>query len=132
MIFDAPTALIWILFLALFPMTYIWLRRAWQIFIKKDYSEVALKGGMPPENPEKWAIAAGLINLAAGLVTFWIISGLILFVTTGINIGNFQKFAGWNALAGSTIWIKLFADLSLKMMAHPLKWGRKKQVTESR
>ena len=34
-----------ILFLALFPMAFFWLRRAHRIFIKKNYSEVALKKG---------------------------------------------------------------------------------------
>jgi len=53
MVFDTSIAMTWILFLALFPMTFIWLRRAFRIFIKKNYSEVALKKGLPPKNPRK-------------------------------------------------------------------------------
>ena len=42
----------WILFLAMFPMAFLWLRRAYRIIVKKDYSEVALKRGEPPENEQ--------------------------------------------------------------------------------
>lgn len=127
MIFDAATALIWILFIALFPMAFIWLRRAWRIFIGKDYSEVALKKGLPPENPKKWAPYTGAVNLIAGLVTLWIILGVVLFIAFGISMGPFNKFDGWNAIAGSTIWVKLFADFIVSRQAHPITWGRKKK-----
>lgn len=40
MVFDISVALTWILFLALFPITFFWLRRAWRILAKGDYSEV--------------------------------------------------------------------------------------------
>ncbi len=50
--FDISMAVTWILFLALFPMAFIWFRRAWKIFIKKDYSEVALKRGSSPPDPK--------------------------------------------------------------------------------
>jgi hypothetical protein len=53
MVFDISVAITWILFLALFPMAFFWLRRAWRIAIKKDFSEVALKHGVSPANPDK-------------------------------------------------------------------------------
>ncbi|WP_305046284.1 hypothetical protein [Geoalkalibacter sp.] len=127
MVFDAATALIWILFLALFPMAYFWLRRAWRIFIQRDYSDVALKRGVPPENPKKWAPITGMLNLTAGLIALWIIVGVPLFIATGIRIGPFHQFDAWSAMAGSTIWIKIFADFIVSRQAHPYQWGRKKK-----
>ena len=52
MVFDFTVAMTWILFLALFPIAFFWLRRAWRILIRRDFSEVALKRGEPPENPK--------------------------------------------------------------------------------
>ena len=60
MVFDISIAITWLLFLALFPMAFFWLRRAYRIFIKKDYSEVALKRGEAPADPKKWAPATGI------------------------------------------------------------------------
>ncbi len=51
MVFDVSVALTWILFLALFPMAYFWLRRAWRIGVKRDFSEVALKRGNRRRTP---------------------------------------------------------------------------------
>jgi len=130
MIFDVATALIWLLYLALFPMAYYWFRRAWKIFINKDYSEVALKKGVPPANPEKWATVTGVVNMLAGLAAIWIISGVILFIATGILIGPFDSFDGWNAYAGSTIWLKLIIDFIIKRQAHPIVWGKKKEAPQ--
>ena len=48
MVFDISVALTWVLFLALFPIAFFWLRRAWRILLRADYSEVAIKGGEPP------------------------------------------------------------------------------------
>jgi ABC-type phosphate transport system permease subunit len=73
--FDVTIALTWILFLAIFPMAFFWFRRAWRIFVKKDYSEVALKKGEPPSNPQKYAPRVGLLNLIAGCVAVTIIGG---------------------------------------------------------
>lgn len=129
MTFDAATALIWILFLALFPMVYYWLRRAWKIFVNKDYSEVALKKGIPPANPEKYATITGIVNILAGVAAIWIIVGVILYIATGILIGPFDSFDGWNAYAGSTIWLKLIIDFIIKRQAHPIVLGRKKSTT---
>ena len=55
-------------FLALFPMAFYWLRRAYRIVFRRDYSEVALKGGMPPANPQKFAPDTVATNLIAGVL----------------------------------------------------------------
>lgn len=120
------TAMAWILFLGLFPMTFIWLRRAWRIFVKKDYSEVALKRGESPPNPKKWAPATGLVNLVAGGVALWTIVGVILWIALGVLIGPFENYDGWSAVAGTTIWMKIFADYIVSRQAHPFLLGRKK------
>ncbi len=77
MVFDVGVAMTWLLFIALFPMTFFWLRRAWRILVKKNYSEVAIKKGLPPANPKKWAPFVGLLNLACGGMTAWIIISLL-------------------------------------------------------
>lgn len=106
------TALSWLMFLGLFPLSYFWLRRAWLIGIKKDYSYVALKRGIPPKNPEKYAAVSVGINLLAGMVLFVII---ILIIATGL------AFDKWTAIAGSTIWLKFFIEFILSRQAHA-KW----------
>ena len=65
MIFDISSVITWLLFLALFPMAFIWLRRAYRIFIKKNYAEVALKRGEAPPNPAKWAAATAPSPISA-------------------------------------------------------------------
>lgn len=118
MVFDVSVAMTWILFLALFPMAFFWLRRSWRIFIKRDYSEVALKRGESPPNPKRWAPVTGLINLAAG--------GVAVGVIVGVGMGRLS-FENWVAIAGSTLWIKIFADFIVSRQAHPFTLGRKKQ-----
>src|SRR5512146_287643 len=93
-------AITWILFLALFPMAYIWLRRAWRIVVKRDFSEVALKRGQSPQDPQKYAPYAAAINLLAGVV--------VVFVIVGVLTGSFD-YATWSAMAGVTIWLKIIA-----------------------
>ncbi len=122
-------ALIWLLFLALFPMAFFWLRRSWRIFIKKNYAEVATKRGVPPENPKKWAPVVGLLNLICGAIAVWTIVGVILWITTGILIGPFQNYDSWSAVAGLTIWGKIMADVIIRFQAHPIVFGRKKKTT---
>jgi hypothetical protein len=117
MVLDVSVVLTWILFLALFPVGYFWMRRAYRIFVKKDYSEVALKRGESPANPKKWAPFAGIINLAAGLAAFWTIAG-VLFLG--------YPYETWSAIAGSTLWSKILADFLLRQQAHPFIFGRKK------
>lgn len=113
-------ALKWILFLGLFPMSFLWLRRAYRIFIKKDYSEVALKGGDGPENPEKWAPHTGIVNLAAG--------GTALFTIIGI-LWPFLDYETWSKIAGITLWMKIFADYIVSRTAHPFKINKKNTNT---
>lgn len=111
----------WLLLLALFPMAFFWLRRAWRIFIKKNYSEVALKRGLPPSNPKKWAPVVGIVNLVCGGVAVWIIIAVLVLAR--------YPFETWNAYAGMTIWGKIFGDLIIRFTAHPITLGRKKETT---
>lgn len=117
MIFNASIALTWILFLALFPIAFFWLRRTWRIIIKRDWSEVALKRGLPPENPEKFAPYAAAINFIAGII--------VVFVIIGVLAGA-MEYDTWTAIAGSTIWMKFIFDFILSRQAHPIVPGRKK------
>jgi len=117
MVFDISIAITWLLFLALFPMAFIWLRRAWRIFIKKDYSEVALKRGENPANPKKWAPATGIINLLAGSVALLAIIGVLFALF---------PYKTWSTMAGVTLWMKFFADFIVSRQAHPFELGRKK------
>lgn len=98
--------------LALFPIAFFWLRRAYRIQVKRDFSEVALKKGLPPPNPEKYALYEMAINLAGGIV----IVGVIAMVLFGL-----LDYQSWIALAGSTLWIKLFASFALSRQAHGFK-----------
>lgn len=122
MIFDISTAMTWILFLALFPMGFFWARRAWRIFINKNYSEVALKGGESPPNPKKWAPIVGLLNLAAAGMCTWVIISVLL---------GLYPYDTWSAMAGITIWGKIFADLIVRMQAHPFNFSKKKALKTS-
>ena len=126
MVFDIGVILTWLLFLALFPMAFFWLRRAWRLFIKKNYAEVALKHGLPPANPKKWAPFVGLLNLVCGGIVSWIIIGVPFWIFTGILMGPFQSYETWSAIAGMTIWGKIIADLIIRFQAHPIKFGKKK------
>ena len=118
MTFDISVAMTWILFIALFPISFFWYRRGWRIFVNKDLSEVAIKGGVPPKNPKKFALATGILNLlAAALIT-----AAILGVVTGR-----MAYETWSALAGSTIWMKMIFDFIIRRHAHMEPFGRKKQ-----
>ena len=116
MVFDISVALTWLLFLALFPLAFIWLRRAWRILVRRDFSEVALRRGEPPPNPERWAPYELLINFLAG--------GIALFLIGGVAIGALN-YDTWTAIAGTTIWCKLFASFALGRHAHAASAGRK-------
>lgn len=126
--FDVSTAMTWVLFLALFPMAFIWLRRAVRILIKHNHSEVAIKRGLPPANPKKWAPIVGLLNLACGTIVSWIIIGVPVWIFTGILIGPFQSYDSWSAIAGLTIWGKIIADFIIRSQAHPFFFGKKKNA----
>ncbi|WP_210544133.1 hypothetical protein [Rhodoferax sp. PAMC 29310] len=116
MVFDISVAMTWILFLALFPMAFVWLRRAWRITMRRDFSEVALKGGESPANSKKYAPYEAGINLVAGII----ILGVILSVLSAA-----LEYQVWSAIAGSTIWCKFFASFALSRQAHA-SWGKTK------
>jgi hypothetical protein len=116
MVFDISVALTWVLFLALFPLAFFWLRRAWRIIVRRDYSEVALKRGMPPPNPEKFAPFEAAINLIAGIIAATVILGVLVAQL---------KYETWTAIAGSTIWCKFIASFILSRHAHPAVVGNK-------
>lgn len=97
--------------LALFPVAFFWLRRAYRIGIQRDFSEVALKKGLPPADPEKYAPYEMMINLLGGVV----IVAVVVMVLLGL-----MDYQSWVALAGSTLWIKLFASFALSRQAHGL------------
>lgn len=109
MVFDISVAMTWILFLALFPITFFWLRRAWRVLYRRDFSEVALKRGEPPPNPAKYAPYAAAINLIG--------SAILIFVVIGVVSGTLA-YETWSAIAGSTIWLKLIIDFGISRSAH--------------
>lgn len=119
MVFDVMVATSWILFLAMFPMAFIWLRRAYRIFVKKNYAEVALKHGELPENPAKYAPYTGLVNLMAGCVIVVAILGVLAALL---------EYKTWSAMAGITLWMKVIADFAISRQAHPYKFGKEKDV----
>jgi hypothetical protein len=115
MVFDISVAMTWVLFIALFPIAFVWLRRGWRIAVRRDFSEVALKRGLPPENPEKFAPYTAAINLLAGVIVVIVIIGVLT---------AFFDYATWSAIAGTTIWLKLIADFILRRHAHPFNLKR--------
>ncbi len=117
MVFDVNVALTWILYLALFPMAFFWLRRVWRILVQRDFSEVALKGGQSPPDPEKFAPYEMVVNLVAGVV--------VVAVIVAVLLGQLE-YGTWTAIAGSTIWCKFFASFALARHAHA-KWTPRKR-----
>ena len=111
-------ALNWILFLALFPMAFFWLRRAWRILARRDFSEVALKRGEAPADAARWAPYEMAINGVAGVVIVFVIFGVLV---VGL------PFDTWPAIAGSTIWCKFFAAFALSRHAHGFRSAGKKR-----
>ncbi len=109
---DIRQATTWILFLVLFPLAFIWLRRAWRILIRRDFGEVALKRGESPPNPARFAPYTAAINLIAGGIAG---SVIVAVIVAGL------AYETWTAIAGSTIWMKLVADFILSRHAHPPK-----------
>lgn len=107
--FDVSTALNLILFIALVPISFFWLRRAWRILFKRDFSEVALKHGEAPPNAERFAPWSGLVNLVAGGITATVVVLVVLFQI---------PFDTWTAIAGSTLWCKFMVDFGISRHAH--------------
>ena len=97
--------------LALFPVAFFWFRRVYRILVKRDYSEVALKKGLPPPNAEKYAPYEMVINLVGGTV--------IVVVIVMVLLGQ-MEYQTWIAVAGSTLWCKVFASFALSRQAHGL------------
>ena len=116
MVFGISEAITWILFLALFPITFFWFRRAWRIIFRKDFSEVGLKRGEPSPNPEKFAPYTATINLIGG--------SIIVTLIFGILIGRLD-YETWSATAGVTIWCKFIADFIIGRHAHPMAAKKK-------
>jgi ATP/ADP translocase len=106
MVFDINVAMTWILFIALFPIAFFWLRRAWRIAVKQNFSDFALK---------KYAPYAAAINLLAGVVVVLVIIGVLT---------AYFDYATWSAIAGVTIWLKIIADFILRRHAHPITLKR--------
>lgn len=113
----------WFFLLALFPVAFFWLRRAYRILIKKDFSEVALKKGEPPANAERYAPYEMVINMVGGIV----MAGVLVAVL------GFQALAreDWMAIAGITLWSKLFASFALSRHAHGIDFGKKKRAEKA-
>ncbi|MBX3609842.1 MAG: hypothetical protein KF871_08075 [Hydrogenophaga sp.] len=106
-----------IFYLVLFPVAFFWLRRAWRIGVRKDFSEVALKKGMPPPNAARYAPYELAFNLVGG--------GVMVGVIVLVALGRVD-YDTWIAIAGSTLWIKLFLSFALGRQAHGLGPGRKR------
>ncbi len=121
MVFDISVAITWVLFLALFPIAFFWLRRAWRIIAKRDFSEVALKRGEPPKDPEKFAPYTAALNFIAGIV--------IVFVIIGIVTGSLA-YQTWSAIAGSTIWMKFIFDFIISRHARMFD-GKKENASDA-
>lgn len=108
MVFDTSVALTWILFIAMFPIAFVWLRRAWRIFVNKDYSEVAISRGVTPPNAARYAPFTGSLNFVAGLIMIYTIGSIII---------SGMAYETWSALAGSTIWMKIILDFVIGRQA---------------
>lgn len=108
----------WIFLLALIPVAFFWLRRAWRILARRDFSEVALKKGLPPPHVEKYAPYEMAINLVGGVVMVGVLVAVLGFQALSHD--------SWIAIAGSTLWIKLFLSFALSRHAHGLGGKRAK------
>lgn len=108
----------WIFLIALFPVAFFWLRRAYRILVQRDFSEVALKKGVAPPNAEHYAPYEMTINLVGGTI----------MVVLLVAVLGFQALSSedWIAVAGVTLWMKLLASFALSRQAHGLGAGRKK------
>jgi cytochrome c biogenesis protein CcdA len=126
MMFDVSTVMFWLLFLALFPISFTWFRRAYRILRKKDYSEVALSRGVPPPNAERYAPFTAAVNLIAGLSIAFVILSVVMFGAFGIVLLN-PDFQSWVAVAGSTLWMKIIFDFLISQQAKMFNKRQNKQ-----
>jgi hypothetical protein len=113
----------WLFLLVLLPVAFFWLRRAWRIFFKDDYSEVALKRGVPPPNAERYAPYEMLLCVFGAAVLLGVLVAVL----------GFQALArdDWMAIAGITLWTKILASFALSRHAHGIDFGRKKAQAEA-
>lgn len=119
MVPDVATVIFWMLFLALFPISFIWLRRAWRILRNKDYSEVALIRGESPPNAKRFAPYTAAVNLIGGLSLVLVILSVVFWGAFGIVLLN-PDFQSWVAVAGSTLWLKIIFDFLISRQAKVL------------
>lgn len=124
--FSISYAIYLILYLGLILMSFFWLRQAYRVFIGKDYSKVALKGGESPANPERYAPWAGVISLVTGLVALWLAIVPPFWLATGVLLGPFEDYRAWAELGAGNLWVKIFADFILRRQAHPFKFAKQK------
>ena len=118
MIAYVDLVLTWILFLALFPASALWFYRAYRIGVKKDYSLVGMKRGVPTAFPEKFALAEVILHT--------VVASLLLFTIYGVLVEGWA-YNTWTTLAGSTIWCKILFSFVMSRHAHPpVKKGAKK------
>lgn len=140
-----------LLYVALIPIAFVWFRLIWRVLVWRDYSEVALRKGVAPPNPQQIAPFFVGLNLIAGTI----LVAVILFVpSAGWAMVNPEVFAqssladrlgvvaavpmlayratlfggdlDWVAVAGSTIWIKLMLNWALARHAHlKHEWAEK-------
>jgi hypothetical protein len=122
----------WVFLLALFPVAFFWLRRVWRILVRKDFSEVALKKGLPPAQPDKYAPYELAINLVGGVVMVGVlvsVLGIPLLSVFGLIGEQADAYVmsrdNWIATAGSTLWVKLFASFALSRHAHGIAVKKK-------
>jgi len=99
----------WILFTGLIPLSIFWLRRGLKIWLKKDYSFVALWKGRSPKNAEKYALYAAISNLSAGAI-FLAVFLLVFLIGLDYEI--------WTAIVGIAFWMKIVTDFNVSMFAH--------------
>lgn len=120
-----PSVLIfnWIFLLVLFPVAFFWLRRVYRILVKRDFSEVALKKGMPPPNAERYAPYEMVINLVGGVVMVGVLIAVLGFQAL--------KSEDWIAIAGVTLWLKLLLSFMLGRQAHGLAPAKRKGKSAS-
>lgn len=110
----------WVFLLALLPVAFFWLRRAWRILFRRDFSEVALKKGLPPPNAERYAPYELAINLVGGTVMVGVLVAVLVFQALDRD--------DWMAVAGVTLWMKIFASFALGRHAHGIDFSRKKST----
>ena len=124
----------WVFLLALFPVSFFWWRRVWRILVKRDFSEVALKKGLPPPNAEKYAPYEMGINFLGAIVLACVLMS-VLFIPLLSIAGLMPESAGllvmsreqWYAVAGPTLWLKIFASFALSRHAHGIDFSKKRK-----